>query len=68
MRCASERDLCDPDAEDAVKVIREGYLVPMMLLVRSGRDYKMSPKLDRNELVRLCCRSRSGTCRRAPRP
>ena len=54
MRCASERDLCDPDAEDAVKVIREGYLVPMMLLARSGRDYKMSPKLDRNELVRLC--------------
>ena len=62
MRCASERDLCDPDAEDAVKVIREGYRVPMMLLARSGRDYKMSTETSSSDCA---CRSRSGTCRRA---
>ncbi|MDI7268047.1 MAG: hypothetical protein QME96_08640, partial [Myxococcota bacterium] len=36
-----------------VGVIREAYLVPMGLLQRSGREYVVPARLERNELVRL---------------
>ncbi|MBI5487122.1 MAG: hypothetical protein HY905_07295 [Deltaproteobacteria bacterium] len=53
LRHAAERDLGSPEAESWVAVIREGYLVPMGLMHREGRGYRMAPRLDRNELVRL---------------
>jgi hypothetical protein len=53
MKFVSEHDLGAQDAPDFVKLIREGYLVPMGLMQRKGLDYVVSPKLDNNELVRL---------------
>jgi len=53
MRFASKRSLCDAEADENTKLIRESYLVPMGLLQRRGRDYIMPQRLDRNELVAL---------------
>lgn len=52
MRHAEERDLGEHEADDFVKVVREGYLVPLGLLRRRGRDYVVAPQLDRHELVK----------------
>jgi len=53
LRFAQSHDLYHADADDHVQVIREGYLVPMGLLVRKNRDYAAAPRLDRHELIRL---------------
>lgn len=53
MRFASHQDLGAAEADDYVKLIREGYLVPMGLLRRRGREYHTPTNLDRHELVRL---------------
>ncbi len=53
MKFASEQDLGEQNAPDAVKLIREAYLVPMGLMQRKGSEYVMNPRLDNNELVRL---------------
>jgi len=45
--------LPEPDADEAVKRVREAYLVPMGLLARQGRGYVVPKQLERNELVRL---------------
>jgi len=37
---------------EALQVIREGYLVPMQLLQRRGRDYAVANKFEQRELVR----------------
>ncbi|MDJ0837575.1 MAG: DUF6079 family protein [Acidobacteriota bacterium] len=46
-------DLCSEDPHDFVKLIREAYLVPMKLMDRKGRAYRISPKLDKHDLVNL---------------
>ena len=53
MKYASESDLGAEDAPEAVKLIREAYLVPMGLMQRRGPEYLMSLKLDGHELVRF---------------
>jgi len=53
MKYASEHDLGAEQAPEVVKLIREGYLVPMGLMQRHGAEYHMSPRLDNHELVRL---------------
>ena len=50
---ALEGDLADEDPPEFVTVIREAYLVPMKLMEHKGRFYRVSPKLDQNELVSL---------------
>jgi hypothetical protein len=53
LKFVSEHDLGARDAPDAVKLIREAYLIPMGLMQRRGAEYVMHPKLETNELVRL---------------
>ncbi|MCA9264304.1 MAG: hypothetical protein KDA60_10670 [Planctomycetales bacterium] len=53
MRFASHHDICQFDADDQVKLIREAYLVPMNLLKRKGRDYAIPTNPENAELVRL---------------
>ncbi len=53
MGFAAAHDLTDPDADDFVQIVREGYLVPMGLLQRKGRGYAVPSRPERHELVRL---------------
>lgn len=53
MNFALNKDLEAEEAPEYVKLIREAYLVPMKLMVRRGRSYGFSPKLDQHELVLL---------------
>jgi len=53
MRFVLSTELGHYDADDAVKLIREAYLVPMGLLKRRGRDYVVPGNLEKNELVSL---------------
>lgn len=51
MDFAQTHDLDAADAPDFVRTIREAYLVPMKLMDRKGRNYRISTKLDAHELV-----------------
>ncbi len=53
MRFAAAHDLGEADADEYVQIIREGYLVPMGLLQRKGREYAAPARPEKNELVRL---------------
>lgn len=53
MRFAAKGELGDYDADEFVKLIREGYLIPMRLLTRQGRSYAVAANLERHELVAL---------------
>jgi len=53
MRFAAREDIGAEEADDYVKLIREGYLVPMGLMRRKGRAYVTASNLERHELVRL---------------
>ena len=53
MKFASENDLGAENAPDPVRLIREAYLLPMGLMRREGAEYRMIPRLDHHELVRL---------------
>ena len=53
MKYAVESDLCSEDAPEAVKLIREAYLVPMGLMQRRGTSYIFNMKLENHELVGL---------------
>ncbi len=53
VRFASDPDRREDQADDHVKIVREGYLVPMALMQRKGRDYLPHPRLESHELVRL---------------
>lgn len=57
-RFAREHDLGELIADQWVMAIREGYLVPMGLLVRAkaGRSYEVPKNIDRNELVQMVLR------------
>ncbi len=53
MKHAEEQDLGGETAPDAVRLIREAYLVPMGLMQRHGADYRLIPRLENHDLVRL---------------
>lgn len=53
MKFALEGDIGSELAPEAVKLIREGYLLPMQLMQRRGPDYAVIPKLENHDLVRL---------------
>lgn len=53
VRAGLDGALAEPDADEAVKLVREAYLVPMGLLARQGRGYVVPKQIERNELVRL---------------
>ncbi len=53
MRFASAPRPRELDPGDAVKLVREAYLVPMGLLQRKGHEYATPPRLANHELVKL---------------
>ncbi|MDH5672888.1 MAG: DUF6079 family protein [Myxococcales bacterium] len=53
MRFADAHDLGHPSDSQWVQMAREGYLVPMKLLTRSGRSYRPARQLARHDLARL---------------
>ena len=53
MRFAASEDIGAAEADDHVRLVREGYLVPMGLLRRKGAAYSTPANLDRHELVSL---------------
>ena len=53
MDFCKDAGLEDEDAPELVRLLREAYLVPMKLMSRKGRSYRISPKLDQHELVGL---------------
>lgn len=52
MSFIQEHELTEEEAPEYVKIIREGYLSPMGLLQRKGRDYQVT-QLTRHDLVNL---------------
>ena len=52
-RFANADDSLEGGGSDTIAVIREGYWVPMRLIERQGRGYKISATLDKHELVQL---------------
>ena len=53
LKFASEHDPGSDVATEAVKLIREAYLVPMKLMQRRGAEYAFISKLENHELVKL---------------
>jgi hypothetical protein len=53
LRFAAQGSLEEPSADEHVGLVREGYLVPMGLLRRKGRDYVIAPRTEGHELLRL---------------
>lgn len=53
IRQARDRELTEAGLDQWVEIIREGYLVPMKLMERQGREYSFTARLDRHELVTL---------------
>ncbi len=52
VRFVFERGLGDPDGDDLVQLVREGYLVPMKLLARKSKGYATARSPERHEIVR----------------
>ncbi len=53
MRFVADHDLGSGAADDAVRLIREAYLVPMKLMRSAGREYHWPKNPENAELIRL---------------
>ncbi|MFV2055464.1 MAG: DUF6079 family protein [Thiohalomonadales bacterium] len=53
LRHGLSHNVLNLESHDAVRLIQEGYLLPMGLLKRQGPEYQLPKRLDRHELVSI---------------